>query len=158
MIARKGNARGATFYGGAWAAPEGREKIGGDLAVRPRHRPGRHPATVAPSSNRYDFRLRGRGNNAVKCGRFGIGLGAAPVRLTGSRHESPASGKVRARRAPVRTHRGRLDAGSLTVLAAGSRRRVAGSPTCGRAPVGVALRAGSTPDSKPGFINALPQF
>ena len=154
MIARKGNARGATFCGGAWAAPEGREKIGGNLAVRPRHRPGRHPATVAPSSNCYDFRHRGRGNNAVKCGRFGIGLGAAPVRLTGSRHESPASWRVRASRAPVSAHRGRLDAGRLSVPAARSRRRVAGSPKCDRASVELALFRGRCPERQPGHVKA----
>ena len=69
-------------------------------------------------------------------------LSTTQVPLTGSRHETPASGKVRASRAPVSAHRGRLDAGRLSVPAARSRRRVAGSPTCDRASVELALFRG----------------
>jgi len=55
-------------------------------------------------------------------------------------------------------HRGKAKAGSLTLLAAGSRRRLAYSPTCGRAPVALGSRRGTPANRYPGLLNALPQF
>jgi len=58
-------------------APEGREKIGGDFAARPRLRPGRHPSSVALSFDRYERRVRGRAARAAKSGQFGSGIVSA---------------------------------------------------------------------------------
>ena len=66
-------------------APEGREKIGGDFAARPRLRPGRHPSTVALSSDRYELRIQGRANYVAKCGRCRSSLVSAGNAYTGER-------------------------------------------------------------------------
>src|SRR5438552_1858804 len=92
MIAWKGNARGGDLLGerSMGGSSREREKIDGDLAARPRLRPGRHPSTVTPSIDRYDLRFLRRASNGAKSGRFG----SAPVCLTGSSAKAAANGGV----------------------------------------------------------------